>query len=99
MGIFRQDGQNGKVKMPFVPEGLSMSMVTVLEGSSSWVPLTTPFTSVVVVKGGGLVQVLSTWDTALVERVEGVTDTKVRLEGLDKGSNTFLVVSSESSQL
>ena len=63
-----------------------MSMVTVLEGSSSWVPLTTPFTSVVVVKGRGLLQgmqVLSTWDTALVERVEGVTDTKVGIYSKD----------------
>jgi len=77
-----------------------MEMVTVSKGSSSRIPLSAPYTSVIVVKGRGLlqgIQVLSTWDTALVERVEGVTEPEIRIEGLDDSCNTFLVVSSEES--
>jgi len=77
-----------------------MEMLTVSKGSSSRIPLSAPYTSVIVVKGRGLlqgIQVLSTWDTALVERVEGVSEPEIRIEGLDDGSNTFLVVSSEES--
>ena len=57
-----------------------MEMVTVSKGTSSRIPLTAPYTSVIVVKGRGLlqgIQVLSTWDTALVEQVEGVSEPEV----------------------
>jgi len=97
---FRQTGQNGRMEMPFIPEGVQMEMVTVSKGSSSRIPLSAPYTSVIVVKGRGLlqgIQVLSTWDTALVERVEGVSEPEIRIEGLDDSCNTFLVVSSEES--
>ena len=47
------------------------------KGCSTRIPLSACYTSVVVVKGRGLlqgIQVLDTWDTALVEKVEGVSE-------------------------
>eukprot|EP00092_Neocalanus_flemingeri_P008143 GFUD01008783.1.p1 GENE.GFUD01008783.1~~GFUD01008783.1.p1 ORF type:complete len:294 (+),score=83.95 GFUD01008783.1:74-955(+) len=99
---FRQTGQNGKVKLPFIPEGISMEMVTVSQGTSRRISLGSLYTSIVVVKGRGLlqgIQVLGTWDTALLENVEGVTEPEIRLEGLDHDSNTFLVVRSDGTEI
>ena len=57
-----------------------MEMVTVSKGCSTRISLGACYTSVVVVKGRGLlqgIQVLDTWDTALVEKVEGVSEPEV----------------------
>ena len=57
-----------------------MEMVTVSKGCITRIPLDDCYTSVVVVKGRGLlqgIQVLDTWDTALVEKVEGVSEPEV----------------------
>merc|ERR1712098_438141 len=43
------------------------------------------------------IQVLNTRDTTLIERVEGVSEAEIRLEGVQEGCNTFLVVKSEGS--
>ena len=59
-----------------------MEMVTVSKGTSSRIPLAAPYTSVIVVRGRGLlqgIQVLSTWDTALVEQVEGVSEWEISI--------------------
>eukprot|EP00090_Calanus_glacialis_P037315 TRINITY_DN6411_c0_g1_i1.p1 TRINITY_DN6411_c0_g1~~TRINITY_DN6411_c0_g1_i1.p1 ORF type:complete len:294 (-),score=83.67 TRINITY_DN6411_c0_g1_i1:84-965(-) len=98
---FRHNAENGKVKMPFIPEGIHMEMVTVSQGCSTRISLGACYTSVVVVKGRGLlqgIQVLDTWDTALVEKVEGISEPEIRLEGLEQGCNTFLVVSSHGTE-
>ena len=50
------------------------------KGCSTRIPLSACYTSVVVVKGRGLmqgIQVLDTWDTALVEKVDGVSEPEV----------------------
>ena len=55
-------------------------MVTVEKGSSTRIPLSTLYTSVIVVAGAGLlqgIQVMNTKDTALIERVEGVSEPEV----------------------
>ena len=57
-----------------------MEMVTVSQGCSTRISLGACYTSVVVVKGRGLlqgIQVLDTWDTALVEKVEGISEPEV----------------------
>ena len=57
-----------------------MEMVTVTKGSSARIPLSARFTSVIVVAGMGLlqgIQVINTKDTALVERVDGVSEPEV----------------------
>ena len=57
-----------------------MEMVTVSKGTSTRIPLSTQYTSVIVVAGRGLlqgIQVINTKDTALVERVEGVSEPEV----------------------
>ena len=87
-----------------------MEMVTVSQGCSARIPLSTRYTSVIVVEGRGLlqgIQILNTRDTALVQRLERVSEPevfnkqyfflrafvlKIRLEGLNEGCNTFLVV-------
>jgi len=97
---FRHTGKSGRVKMPFIPEGIQMEMVTVSKGSSELISLATRFTSMIMVQGMGLlqgIQVLNTRDTTLIERVEGVSEAEIRLEGLQEGCNTFLVVKSEGS--
>merc|ERR1712083_406577 len=93
---FKHTKNSGRIKMPFIPEGIQMEMVTVSRGCSSRIPLSTRYTSVIVVAGRGLlqgIQVLNTRDTALVQRVERVSEPEIRLEGLNDGCNTFLVVS------
>jgi len=97
---FKHRKTTGRVKMPFIPEGIEMEMVTVSKDTSARIPLFRRYTSVIVVAGKGLlqgIQVINTKDTALVERVEGVSEPEIRLEGLDDGCNTFLVVISEES--
>jgi len=77
-----------------------MEMVTVSKETSARIPLSTRYTSVIAVTGTGLlqgIQVINTKDTVLVEREEGVTEPEIRLEGLDDGFNTFLVVTSEEN--
>ena len=57
-----------------------MEMVTVSKGSSARISLSARFTSVIVVAGMGLLQglqVIKTKDTALVERVDGVSEPEV----------------------
>jgi len=97
---FRQTGQPGKLKMPYVPEGITMEMVTVPKDTSVRVQLNSLYTSIIVVKGRGLVQgiqILNTWDTALLHHVQGVSEPEIRLEGLSDGENIFLVVYSDGS--
>merc|ERR1719431_2484031 len=97
---FKHTKKSGRYKMPFIPEGIQMEMVTVSKETSTRIPLSTQYTSVIVVVGKGLlqgIQVINTRDTALVERVEGVSEPEIRLEGLGDGCNTFLVVTSEES--
>jgi len=92
---FKHTKRNGRVKMPYIPEGIQMEMVTVSQGCSARIPLSTRYTSVIVVEGRGLlqgIQILNTRDTALVQRVERVSEPEIRLEGLNEGCNTFLVV-------
>ena len=63
-----------------IPEGIEMEMVTVEKGSSARIPLSTRYTSVIVVAGAGLlqgIQVINTKDTALVEKVDGVSEPEV----------------------
>ena len=70
-----------------------MEMVTVSKGTSSRIPLAAPYTSVIVVRGRGLlqgIQVLSTWDTALVEQVEGVSEPEVGINGSIKRLKTHI---------
>merc|ERR1712013_898455 len=97
---FKHTKESGRVKMPFIPEGIEMEMVTVEKGSITRIPLSTLYTSVIVVAGVGLlqgIQVMNTKDTALIERVEGVSEPEIRLEGLADGCTTFLVVTNENS--
>ena len=57
-----------------------MEMITVSQGNSRRIHLSSLHTSFVVVKGRGLlqgIQILGTWDTALVENVEGVSEQEV----------------------
>jgi len=99
---FRHSKVNGKIDMPFVPEGITMQMVTLSKGTCTRVPLTLLHTTVIVVKGRGLlqgVQILNTWDTALVEKEEGISEPEIRLEALGSGNNTFLVVNSDNREL
>jgi len=99
---FRLNEKNGRVKMPFIPEGITMEMITVTQGTSRRIRLGSLYTSFVAVKGRGLlqgIQMLGTWDTALVENVEGVSEPEIRLEGLEPGSNTFLVVYSDGREI
>merc|ERR1711970_1147294 len=98
---FRKSKVNGKIDMPFIPEGITMQMVTLSKGTCARVPLTLLHTTVIVVKGRGLlqgVQILNTWDTALLEKEEGISEPEVRLEALDHGNNTFLVVNSDNRE-
>jgi len=97
---FKHTKESGRVKMPFIPEGIEMEMVTVEKGSSARIPLSARYTSVIVVAGAGLlqgIQVINTKDTALVEKVDGVSEPEIRLEGLADGCNTFLVVTNEDN--
>ena len=57
-----------------------MEMVTVSKDTSARIPLSRRYTSVIVVAGKGLlqgIQVINTRDTALVERVEGISEPEV----------------------
>ena len=57
-----------------------MEMVTVAKGSSARIPLSTRYTSLIAVEGRGLlqgIQVINTKDTALLERVNGVSEPEV----------------------
>jgi len=97
---FKHTKKSGRIKMPLIPEGIQMEMVTVTKGSSARIPLSTSYTSLIAVEGRGLlqgIQVINTKDTALLERVNGVSEPEIRLEGLDDGCNTFLVVATEDS--
>ena len=63
-----------------IPEGLQMEMVTVAQGASARIPLSARYTSVIVVAGMGLlqgIQVINTKDTAMVERLDGVSESEV----------------------
>jgi len=98
---FLQKNEDGCVEMPKIPEGISMRMVTLSQGCSSRVKLKSRYTSVIMVKGRGLVQgiqVLNGWDTVLVEREYGVTVSELHLEALCPGSNSFLIVQSEGTE-
>jgi len=98
---FRQTGQLGKLKMPSIPEGIRLEMVTVPKDTCARVQLTSLFISIVVVKGQGLVQgiqILNTWDTAHLTYVQGVSEPEIRLEGLGDGANTFLIVYSDGQE-
>jgi len=98
---FRHSGKTGRMRMPLIPEGISMEMVTLAKGCSARVPLNNCNTSVIVVMGRGLLQglqVLSAWDTALVAREDGVSEPEIRLEGLEEGCNSFLIVSSSGRE-
>jgi len=97
---FKHTKKSSRIKMPFIPEGIQMEMVTVAKGSRARVPLSARYTSLIAVEGRGLlqgIQVINTKDTALLERVNGVSEPEIRLEGLDDGCNTFLVVATEDS--
>merc|ERR1711955_46129 len=97
---FKHTKKSGRIKMPFIPEGIQMEMVTVAKGSSARISLSTRYTSLIAVAGRGLlqgIQVINTKDTALIERVNGVSEPEIRLEVLDNGCNTFLVVATEDS--
>jgi len=99
---FRQTGQPGKLKMPFIPEGIKIEMVTVPQDTCTRVKLNSLFISIVVVKGQGLVQgiqILDTWDTALLQYIDGVSEPEIRLAGLGDGENTFLVVYSDGEDI
>jgi len=99
---YRHTDQNGKLEMPFIPEGIQMEMVMISKGCSTRIPLKDCYTSVIAVRGMGLVQgiqVINTWDTIMVEQVQGVSEPEIRIEGLQDGCNTFLVVTSGTSDV
>jgi len=78
--IFTQTGGNGRKKMPFIPEGLELEMVTVSQGASVRIPRGKKYTSIIGMEGRGMIQgiqMLGKWDTALIENVDGVSEPEV----------------------
>jgi len=54
--IFTQTGGNGRKKMPFIPEGLELEMVTVSQGASVRIPRGKKYTSIIGMEGRGMIQ-------------------------------------------
>jgi len=97
--MFKKPSYFGRCKIPKIAEGLSLEIVSVPKGCISKIPLESDFTSVVVMDGRGVLQglqLLEKWDTALVEKIEDVSEPQISIAGLQEGMNIFLVVGSSN---
>jgi len=99
---FKNNGELGRFSLPYIPEGIEMEMVTVGQGMSVQLEVDSALTTVLVVRGRVVVQgvqLLGPWDTCLLESMKGLTESQVRFEGVDSGSNQFMLVKSSGKVL
>jgi len=95
--MYRAPEHTGSRHLAQLAEGIKLNMISLNASTSARVPLGPQHTSIVVVKGRGLlqgIQVLDRFDTALVEKQDGISEAEFRLEGLEDRT-CFLVVYSQ----